>query len=122
MGEIIMTKQTINQRTLLTDYAERNRLITEASIKALRHKRFIDNVLGFVGMILIQGASVPTIIKLTTAQSVSLPELSLVGMVWGGLILYLIRSLRNFKYEWVYTLGNICGLVFNGIMILYILS
>ena len=102
---------------------KRNDLITEASKKALRHKRFIDNLLGIVGMFLIQGASVPTIIKImTTPQLVSLPELSLVGMVWSGLILYLIRSVRNFKYEWVYTLGNCSGLVFNGIMILYILS
>ena len=115
-----MTKQ--KAQPLIIDYANRDRLITKASIKALRHKRFIDNALGFVGMLLIQGASLPTIIKLVNAQEVSLPELSLVGMVWCGLILYLIRSLRNFKYEWVYTLGNCCGLLLNGIVILYILS
>ena len=84
-------------------------------------KTLIDNTLGIVGMVFIQGASVPTIVKLLTGQQVSLPELSLVAMVWTGLILYLIRSLRNFKYEWVYTMGNCCGLVFNGIMIYFII-
>ena len=115
-----MTKQ--KTQPLIIDYAKRDRLITDASIKATKHKRFIDNLLGIVGMFLIQGASVPTIIKVLTAQEVSLPELSLVGMVWAGLILYLIRSLRNLKYEWVYTLGNCCGLLFNGVIIFYILS
>jgi hypothetical protein len=120
MGENIMIKQS-DIEIITTD--KRDDLITETSKKALRHKRFIDNLLGIVGMILIQGASVPTIIKImTTPELVSLPELSLVGMVWSGLILYLIRSVRNFKYEWVYTLGNCSGLVLNGIMILYILS
>ena len=114
--------QTWAQRSALQDFAKRAELITEIEKKSQAHKRLVDNMFGIAGMILIQGASIPTLYMLLNNQTVSLPDLSLVAMVWGGLVLYLIRSLRNFKYEWVYTLGNICGLTLNAILIWFIFT
>jgi hypothetical protein len=50
---------------------------------------------GWLGMLFIQGATVPTTIGILNGQDVKLPEISLVLMVWTGLALYFIRAIGN---------------------------
>lgn len=50
---------------------------------------------GWIGIILIQGATLPTTIPVILGMTATLPPLSMVLMVWAGLTLFLIRSVAQ---------------------------
>lgn len=50
---------------------------------------------GYVGIALIQGATLPSLISLALGRVTDLPPLSMVLMVWAGLALFFARSIYN---------------------------
>ena len=52
----------------------------------------IAEISGWVGAVLIHSATIPTSISVIFGMNPNLPELSLVLLVWSGLILFLVRA------------------------------
>ena len=107
MKEITNTKTTNTKTTWI------NRITSTTSLR-------VDDVLGLVGMVFIQGATLPTI-YMAVFEGGTLPPLIMVVLVWVGLVFYTLRAMRNIKYEWVYFIGNCIGLMGNGTLIYLIL-
>ena len=53
----------------------------------------LGNLAGWLGMISIQSATLPVTYNVLVGNSTNLPPISMVVMVWTGLILYLIRAI-----------------------------
>ena len=103
-----MNRQTMKQRTSLTDYNKVNQL------KAEIEKRKIpkEDKVAYIGLCLIQLALLPS------HFSTTLPHYSLPLMVFIGLICYQYRAF--IQRDMVYTLGYIVGLIMNGSMLIRI--
>lgn len=94
-----------------------------------RHERIIiqaqrqrtNNLLGIVGMVFIQGATLPSLFSVLFLGGTPPPLTLLIG-VFVGLCFYQARAIRNLKYEWVYAIGNTIGLTSNFILIWLTLS
>jgi hypothetical protein len=70
---------------------------------------------GWLGMLLIHSATLPAIIGKIMGWSDALPPLSMVLLVWAGLILFLVRAIA--RKDWLYTVSNAVGFVFNSILL-----
>ena len=81
-----------------------------------RKEKFdISEACGWVGMLLIHAATLPTSLGVILGYSNNLPPLSMVLMVWSGLFLFLVRALgRNDK---LYIISNAVGFFFNSILL-----
>jgi uncharacterized protein with PQ loop repeat len=80
------------------------------------HFRGLDNQLGWIGVLLLQGATLPSMIdRLTVGTDASLPPLSMVLMVWIGLGFYLARAIR--QNDVVYITSNGIGMFLNSVLL-----
>lgn len=70
---------------------------------------------GYIGMILIHAATIPTTVGNIMGWTDKLPPLSMVLMVWLGLILFFVRALVRF--DWLYLISNGVGFVLNSILL-----
>jgi hypothetical protein len=73
---------------------------------------------GYLGMAAIHGATLPTSIGVIMGWTQHLPPLSMVLLVWIGLILFFIRALVRF--DWLYLISNGIGLIANSILLILI--
>jgi len=73
---------------------------------------------GYVGMIAIHAATLPTSIGVIMGWTDHLPPLSMVLLVWIGLILFFIRALVRF--DWLYLISNGIGFIANSILLILI--
>lgn len=84
--------------------------------KILAHFKGVNNQLGWAGVVLLQGATLPSMIgRLTGGAEANMPPLSMVLMVWVGLILYLIRAVR--QGDVVYIVSNSMGALLNSVLL-----
>jgi hypothetical protein len=72
-----------------------------------------ENILALIGIILIQGALLPSHI------SGHFPDISLPIFIFAGLLCYLYKAIID--ADWIYILSNSIGLLLNGSMIIRIL-
>ena len=77
-----------------------------------------SNLLGLIGMVFIQGATLPSLFNVLMLNGTPPPLTLLVG-VFVGLCFYQARALRNLEREWVYAIGNTIGLISNFLLIAY---
>ena len=70
---------------------------------------------GWIGMILIHGATVPTTMSVILGYSSELPPLSMVLLVWSGLFLFLLRAVV--AKDTLYIVSNTIGFFFNTILL-----
>ena len=70
---------------------------------------------GWIGMILIHGATVPTTMSVVLGYSSELPPLSMVLLVWSGLFLFLLRAVV--AKDTLYIVSNTIGFFFNTILL-----
>ena len=75
-----------------------------------------SNLLGLIGMVFIQGATLPSLFGVLFSNGTPPPLTLLVG-VFVGLCFYQARAIRNIKTEWVYVIGNTIGLISNATLI-----
>jgi hypothetical protein len=57
-----------------------------------KYEKIISNVTGWGGMILIQSSTLPVTYNILNGTATHIPPMSMILLVWGGLILYLIRA------------------------------
>jgi hypothetical protein len=70
---------------------------------------------GWIGMLLIHGATVPVTVSNILGWSDKLPPLSMVLLVWAGLALFLWRAVD--RKDTLYTVSNAIGFVLNSILL-----
>ena len=70
---------------------------------------------GWIGMILIHGATIPTTMSVILGYSSDLPPLSMVLLVWSGLFLFLLRAIV--VRDTLYIVSNAIGFFFNTILL-----
>jgi len=82
------------------------------------HKKLAE-LSGWIGACLIHSATIPTSLSVIFGNNPNLPELSLVLLVWSGLILFLVRAI--FQKDLLYIVSNLVGFILNSILLLIIL-
>ncbi len=82
-------------------------------MKKIQIKITPENILALIGIILIQGALLPSHI------SGHFPDISLPIFIFAGLLCYLYKAIID--ADWIYILSNSIGLLLNGSMIIRIL-
>lgn len=75
----------------------------------------MDRLTGWLGLVLIHGATLPTLWERLNGNVVSMPELSLVLMVWAGLICYFVRAVL--QRDTIYMISNGIGFVCNSLLL-----
>ena len=79
-------------------------------------KKLAGEIGGYAGMVLLQGATLPSIVGcILNPATADLPPLSMVLMVWVGLLLYLIRAIV--QRDKLYMISNGIGVVLNFILL-----
>ena len=95
-------------------------MTTETPKRKLPSKKLLGEIGGYAGMILLQGATLPQMISaMLDPANADLAPLSMVLMVWTGLLLYFIRALV--QRDALYLISNGIGLVLNFILMIIII-
>lgn len=82
-------------------------------------KNKIAEIGGWIGMVLIHGATIPTSLAVIMGWSDHLPPIDMIVMVWLGLLLFFFRALARF--DWLYLVSNAIGFTLNTIILALIL-
>jgi uncharacterized protein with PQ loop repeat len=75
----------------------------------------LSELAGWVGMIMIHGATLPTTLSVILGYSTTLPPASMVLLVWTGLFLFLIRAVA--QNDKLYIVSNAIGFFFNSVLL-----
>ena len=76
------------------------------------NKKLVGEIGGYTGMVLLQGATLPSIIgAIINPATADLPPLSMVLMVWIGLLLYFARAFV--QRDWLYMISYGIGVGVN---------
>jgi hypothetical protein len=75
----------------------------------------ISEFCGWLGMVAIHGATVPTMLAQLNGDAVRLPEFSLVFLVWFGLALFLVRAIG--RRDFLYIVSNGVGFALNSLLL-----
>jgi hypothetical protein len=75
----------------------------------------LSELAGWIGMIMIHGATLPTTLSVILGYSTTLPPASMVLLVWTGLFLFLIRAVA--QNDKLYIVSNAIGFFFNSILL-----
>ena len=70
---------------------------------------------GWLGMVLIHGATLPPTLKVILGYATALPPIEMVLLVWTGLFLFLIRAVAN--NDKLYIISNAIGFFFNSVLL-----
>jgi hypothetical protein len=75
----------------------------------------ISEMCGWIGMILIHGATAPTSISVIMGWSANLPPLNFILLVWLGLFLFLVRAIC--AKDILYIVSNAIGFSLNSLLL-----
>jgi uncharacterized protein with PQ loop repeat len=75
----------------------------------------LSELAGWIGMIMIHGATLPTTLSVILGYSTTLPPASMVLLVWTGLFLFLIRAVA--QNDKLYIVSNAIGFFFNSVLL-----
>tara|TARA_Y100000593_G_scaffold34133_1_gene67031 strand:+ start:718 stop:975 length:258 start_codon:yes stop_codon:yes gene_type:complete len=74
---------------------------------------------GWLGMVLIHGATIPTSVSVIMGWSSDLPPLDMVLLIWSGLFLFFIRALA--RIDWLYLVSNAVGFFLQSLLLAIII-
>jgi hypothetical protein len=89
-------------------------LINEETMNSKSIKK-LGAISGWIGLILIQSATIPTIINRIFDPTVAMPPLDMVALIWAGLLLFLIRAL--IQKDMLYIVSNSIGFFFQSVLL-----
>ena len=75
----------------------------------------LSEAAGWIGMVLIHSATLPTTLGIILGYSDKIPPVSMVLLVWSGLFLFLIRAIGN--NDKLYIISNAVGFFFNTVLL-----
>jgi len=82
-------------------------------------KKQLAEIGGWLGMVLIHGATIPTSVSVIMGWSSDLPPLDMVLLIWAGLFLFFIRALARF--DWLYLVSNAVGFMLQSVLLAIII-
>ena len=82
-------------------------------------KKQLAEIGGWLGMVLIHEATIPTSVSVIMGWSSDLPPLDMVLLIWSGLFLFFIRALARF--DWLYLVSNAVGFMLQSMLLAIIL-
>jgi len=82
-------------------------------------KKQLAEIGGWLGMVLIHGATIPTSVSVIMGWSSDLPPLDMVLLIWSGLFLFFIRALARF--DWLYLVSNAVGFMLQSVLLAIII-
>lgn len=82
-------------------------------------KNKIAEIGGWIGMVLIHGATLPTSVGVIMGWTDHLPPIDMVLLVWVGLMLFFFRALARF--DWLYLVSNGLGFMIQSLLLILIL-
>ena len=74
-----------------------------------RKEKIISDISGWLGMILIQSSTLPVTYNIWKGTATNIPPLSMITLVWAGIILYLIRAI--IQKDIVHITSNTIGFI-----------
>lgn len=80
----------------------------------MKNLKFAE-LMGWIGMVLIHSATLPTTLGVILGYSNTLPPISMVLLVWSGLFLFLIRAVA--QKDMLYMVSNAVGFFFQSILL-----
>lgn len=84
--------------------------------KFLAHFHGLNNQLGWIGVVLLQGATLPPMLqRLFGNADAAMPPLLMTLMIWTGLGFYLARAIR--QRDAVYIFSNSVGMFLNSVLL-----
>ena len=81
----------------------------------MKMKDKVASLTGWIGMVLIHSATLPTTIAVILGNNTNLPPISMILLVWSGLFLFFIRSV--IQKDLVYMVSNAVGFFFQSILL-----
>jgi hypothetical protein len=78
----------------------------------------LADISGWIGMLLIHGATLPTTLSVIMGYSTALPPVSMVLLIWSGLFLFLVSAIAN--KNTLYIVSNSLGFFFQSILLILI--
>ena len=82
-------------------------------------KNKLAEIGGWIGMVLIHGATIPTSISVIMGWSDTLPPLDMILMIWIGLALFFLRAIA--RIDWLYLVSNAVGFALQSVLLAIIL-
>jgi len=80
----------------------------------------ISSISGWIGIVLLQIATIPTTIKLLLGTAENIPPIDMVILLWLGLGMLLFRSICH--REIMYIVSNTIGFVFQSILLILLIK
>jgi hypothetical protein len=75
----------------------------------------LGSISGWVGLVLLQSATLPTIINRILDPTAAIPPLNMVLLIWGGLFLFLIRAF--IQKDMLYIISNSIGFLSQSVLL-----
>ena len=75
----------------------------------------IAEVGGYIGMVLIHGATMPVLLNRIFDPLTQMPPVSMVLMIWLGLALFLARAIA--QKDTLYTISNAYGFIMQSVLL-----
>ena len=88
------------------------------NMRKVKEKTLVEKlggISGWIGMILIHGATLPTTLGVIMGYSDKVPPFSMVVLIWSGLMLFLFRAIV--QKDMLYIVSNAVGFFFNSILL-----
>ena len=83
-------------------------------------KKKIAEAGGYIGMVLLQGATIPATLEIVFELTSNRPPITMIVMMIIGLFLYLVRSIV--QKDLLYTISNTVGVIANTVLLLAIIN
>ena len=77
------------------------------TMKKVNKTQKLGNIAGWLGMILIQSSTLPVTYNIWKGTATNIPPVSMVVLVWAGIVLYLIRAITH--KDWLHITSNGIG-------------
>jgi hypothetical protein len=75
----------------------------------------LANISGWIGMVLIHGATLPTTLSIILGASTAMPPVSMILLIWSGLFLFLISAIA--QKNLLYIVSNSVGFFFQSVLL-----
>lgn len=74
-----------------------------------KKEKLIGEISGWLGMILIQSSTLPVTYSIWKGTATHIPPLSMIMLVWAGIVLYLVRAIL--QKDMVHITSNTIGFI-----------
>lgn len=74
----------------------------------------VGNISGWIGLVFIQSATIPVTYDILQGKATHIPPMSMVVLIWSGLIFYLVRAV--IQRDIIHITSNTIGFITQSIL------